>query len=559
MTLGLLCLALFLPGFSAIPPVDRDEPLFAQATRQMVDDGDYFDIRFQDRPRYQKPIGIYWLQAAALRLAGEDKAGEIWVYRLPSLAGATAAVVMTAATGSLLFGPMAGLLAAIMLASCLLLNVEARLAKTDAALLACAMFAYYALAKAYMGEKLSFGLRLAFWTAEGAALLIKGPVLSLITVATLAALRIKQGNLEWFAALRPKSGAAWTLAMAAPWFVTIALQSGGDFIAASAGSDFLAKIWQGQNRGIIPPGAHMAMMLPLLFPASLLVLLAIPDTWRDRDDRAVAFCLAWLVPAWIMFELPLTKLPHYTLPLYPALTMLAARAALRGFPALAGTEERNGGEEIPRTWTQRFLPPLAFGAWSATGAGLAVAALSLPIALGGTWRAASLSIGVAVMIIIPAAAWLLLKRRAADAVVVLCAGAIIAAAGTFGHLLPATESLWMSRRIERLAQSVKPCSKLKLVTASYAEPGLVFLAGRSTLSEISGRAAAEDMAWDKCIVAAVDDKRRDDFLDTSRLLGQHSLEVARLGGFSLGKMRGKELTFYVSSNKRTEKSDEGKK
>src|SRR5262249_16672178 len=56
----------FLPGFFAIPPIDRDEARFAQATKQMVETGDYIDIRFQDEVRYKKPVGIYWLQAAAV-------------------------------------------------------------------------------------------------------------------------------------------------------------------------------------------------------------------------------------------------------------------------------------------------------------------------------------------------------------------------------------------------------------------------------------------------------------------------------------------------------------
>src|ERR1700760_706887 len=65
----LLCgLLLFLPGFFTIPPVDRDEARFAQATKQMVESGDYVDIRFQDDTRYKKPVGIYWLQAGFVKL-----------------------------------------------------------------------------------------------------------------------------------------------------------------------------------------------------------------------------------------------------------------------------------------------------------------------------------------------------------------------------------------------------------------------------------------------------------------------------------------------------------
>ena len=129
----------FLPGFFQIPPVDRDEARFAQATKQMLESGQYVDIRFQDEVRYKKPVGIYWLQAAAVK-AGEavgipQARTTIWLYRLPSLFGAIGAVLLTY-WAALAFVPRrAALLAALMMASSVLLGVEARLAKTDAVLL----------------------------------------------------------------------------------------------------------------------------------------------------------------------------------------------------------------------------------------------------------------------------------------------------------------------------------------------------------------------------------------------------------------------------------------
>src|SRR6201985_1475271 len=94
-----LCgLVIFLPGFFNIPPIDRDETRFAQATKQMVETGDFVDIRFQDDVRYKKPVGIYWLQSAVVQTAsklGLQRAQiRIWLYRIPSLIGAIGAVLM---------------------------------------------------------------------------------------------------------------------------------------------------------------------------------------------------------------------------------------------------------------------------------------------------------------------------------------------------------------------------------------------------------------------------------------------------------------------------------
>src|ERR1700752_1662377 len=82
-----LCLLLYLPGLAAIPPLDRDEARFAQATRQMLETGDFLRIRFQDEARNNKPAGIYWLQAAAVSVSSTPQSNAIWPYRVPSLLG----------------------------------------------------------------------------------------------------------------------------------------------------------------------------------------------------------------------------------------------------------------------------------------------------------------------------------------------------------------------------------------------------------------------------------------------------------------------------------------
>src|SRR6202171_5498895 len=129
-----LCgLLLFLPGFFNIPPIDRDEARFAQATKQMIETGDYVDIRFQDEVRYKKPVGIYWMQAAVVKTASAFGLPEalttIWLYRIPSLIGATGAVLLTYWCALAFLTRRGAMLAALMMAGSILLGVEARLAK----------------------------------------------------------------------------------------------------------------------------------------------------------------------------------------------------------------------------------------------------------------------------------------------------------------------------------------------------------------------------------------------------------------------------------------------
>lgn len=85
--LALLSLVLYLPGLAALPPTDRDELRFVQASRQMLESSDFLRIRFQDEPRNKKPAGIYWLQAASVDLLSTPASTAMWPYRLPSFLG----------------------------------------------------------------------------------------------------------------------------------------------------------------------------------------------------------------------------------------------------------------------------------------------------------------------------------------------------------------------------------------------------------------------------------------------------------------------------------------
>src|ERR1700731_5219456 len=153
--LVVLALTPFLPGFSQIPPIDRDEARFAQATKQMVESGDYVDIRFQDEVRYKKPVGIYWLQAGVVKTANAlgfpHAVTTIWLYRIPSLIGAIAAVLLTYWAALAFVSRRAAVLAGLMMASCVLLGVARLIAKTDAMMLMTAVAAMGAMARASLG------------------------------------------------------------------------------------------------------------------------------------------------------------------------------------------------------------------------------------------------------------------------------------------------------------------------------------------------------------------------------------------------------------------------
>jgi 4-amino-4-deoxy-L-arabinose transferase-like glycosyltransferase len=231
---GLLC---FLPGFFDIPPTDRDEARFAQATKQMVETGDYVDIRFQDEVRYKKPVGIYWLQAGVVKTAAAlgmpDALTTIWLYRVPSLIGAIGAVLLTYWTALAFVTRRSALLAALMMATSVLLGVEARIAKTDAMLLLCTLAAMGVLARLYLPEQRSrlsattrWTLPAIFWTALAGGVLLKGPMIVMFAGLAVLTLVIVDRSARWLLALRPVLGAVWFAVLVLDWFYAIVSNAG---------------------------------------------------------------------------------------------------------------------------------------------------------------------------------------------------------------------------------------------------------------------------------------------------------------------------------------------
>ena len=220
------------------------------------------------------------------------------------------------------------MLAAIMMASCILLGVEARLAKTDAMLFLTVVAAMGAMARIYLGE--GQGVRRAwilpgiFWTAIAGGVLIKGPLILMVAGLAAAALIAFDRSARWLLALRPVLGSLWLILLVLPWFAAIVFKSGAAFFSESVGQDMLSKVASGQESHGAWPGYYLLLFFVTFWPASIFSGLAAPAIFRDWKQPGTRFLLAWLVPSWIVFELVVTKLPHYVLPLYPAIAILIA-------------------------------------------------------------------------------------------------------------------------------------------------------------------------------------------------------------------------------------------
>jgi 4-amino-4-deoxy-L-arabinose transferase-like glycosyltransferase len=522
----LVSLLAFLPGFFQIPPVDRDEAYFAQASKQMVETGNYVDIRYQGDVRYRKPIGIYWLQAAVVRAAqalGVPAAQEkIWLYRIPSLLGALGAVLATYWCALGFASRRAALLAALMMSGSILLGVEARLAKTDAVLLFTVVVAMGALARAYMlprpssgGDESRLDWRVAalFWTALAVSILDKGPVILMPVGLTALTLSIIERSGRWLKSLRPLAGTAWMILLVLPWFVAIYWRVGNSFLVDAVGHDMLAKIGGGQETHGAPPGYYIVLFFLTFFPGSALALPAVPAIWSTRREPAVCFLLAWLLPSWIVFELVATKLPHYVLPLYPAIAILLALVVDRN--------QLSARPSLRRAAIVWFIIPVALSA-VAIGAAIALSRNLEP--LSWPFLAAAILCGLF--------AWRLCAVDGGErSLLRAVAAAIFGAVGIYGIVLPSLTPAFPSVALANIVRGAT-CPHPIVASVGYQEPSLVFLAGTATRL-IDPSSAADFLSRGGCRLALIDTDNQRAFALRAEAIGLHYRAGPTITGFNL--------------------------
>jgi 4-amino-4-deoxy-L-arabinose transferase-like glycosyltransferase len=519
--LVVVALCAFLPGFTAIPPVDRDEARYAQASKQMMETGNYFDIRFQKQPRYLQPAGIYWLQVAAAELSGYGPETPIWVYRLPSLIAATAAVALTYWVALPLAGPAGAFIAALLVVPSILLGAEARLAKTDAVLLACILSATGFLARAYLRHTITLGAALLFWTACAAGILVKGPMIVLVLGSSVVALCVLDRSTAWLKPLRPVLGLGWLALLVLPWFIAIAIVSDGAFYRIAIGQSLLGKVAAGQQGHGAPPGVYFALYWMTFWPAAALALTAFPWVWRNRSAPAVRFCLAWIIPTWLVFELITTKLPHYVLPLYPAVATLIALGLMHG---------RRPGAII--RW---LLVPSVVIYGAAAFAALYVLEGQIALALLIVTFVATLVMAFGLRDA-PAAS------PAALASAVAIAGILMNAAVAAG-VAPNLTTIWVAPRLAAAIKRNAQCPQPQVASAGFEEPSLVFLVGTGT-ELVDGDGAARFLAEGGCRIALVTMSQEPAFTARLAALSKQAELTEQVAGMNIGKVKKDSISVY---------------
>jgi 4-amino-4-deoxy-L-arabinose transferase-like glycosyltransferase len=535
VVLVLLSLVCFLPGFISLQPMDRDEPRYAQATKQMLETRDFVDIRFQDEARHKKPVGIYWIQSASVAL-GEalgvpEARTTIALYRLPSLFGALATVLLTYWASLAFLGRRGAFLAAALMGTSIILMVEARLAKTDAALAACAVAAMGGLARAYLSRGAGVLPRRTlaiFWLGIAAGILIKGPLVVMFVGLSAAVLCYRERSARWLLALRPWLGGLATLLIVLPWFIAIAIKSGGAFFAASVGQDMLGKVGTAQSYHWAPPGFYLLSFFATFWPGAILAAIAVPFAWIYRKEEPVAFALAWIVPAWLVFEAVPTKLPHYTMPLFPAVAILTVMAISRHFV----------GPHRPAAKLATILIP-------AIPIGLTLGLAGVNWSFDGTLPYRGLPAMIASSLIALYAWRLFVRNQVLKCVWASFISSALLAIGVFGFTQLDLRSLKLSPRLAEVARNLA-CENPQVATLGYREPSLVFLTGTNLEMLETGEQASAFLKKDGCRIVFVEKRFEEAFRIQNERLGLLPTLSTRVTGFNINSGRQLDIGAYAT-------------
>jgi len=484
---ALVALIAGLPGLLAVPALDRDEARFAQSSAQMLETGNFIDIRYRDQARAREPIGLHWLQAASVSAASSVEARRIWAYRLPSLLGAMLAAAACAWGATVFFGPGGGCLAGAILGGCLILSTEAGIAKTDALLCGATTLALAALAHLYAAAQTERNeaseadaappatrtARLVFWLALSLAVMDKG--LAGLVVVTLTGLTLWacDRRAPWARSLDWTWGLILLAALVGPWLAAVTVRTDGLAWSGGPPTD-LAGVGPG---GRAPLGLHMLASPVLLFPFAALLPAALVEAWKARAEPGPRFTLCWLIPNWLVLEAQPIRLVHDALPLYGALAWLAAFAVSRPL----GRFTRWAGAALSILAALALAGGAALLADRYGGDGVDVAAVVAGLLALGAGAAGALAM---------APRHRLRALAAAGGLGVVAHGAV--AAGLAPRLAP----LWLSGGVVAVLDrsGLNPQKGLTpgpVTVVGYAEPSLVFALGTQTeLGDVDDAAEA---------------------------------------------------------------------
>ncbi|WP_419420399.1 ArnT family glycosyltransferase [Legionella sp. D16C41] len=529
----LFSLMLFALGINKIPVIDRDEAHFAQASKQMLQTSNYFQIRFQDRTRFQKPPGINWLQAASVKRLSDVKSNQIWPYRIPSILGGFLSLLLTYLFAGRFVDLKTAALAAGLLGSTFLLVVEAHMAVIDATLLFSVVLMQGALWIIYQNykeqQKISWVWPLCFWSAMAFGIVLKG-VTPLVGILTIVALCLIEKQVSWLKQLKLIPGLLFVVGLTLIWLLLVNEAEQSNYLLQMLNKDLLPKLKGGHESHGKPPLFHLAILPITFWPASLFLWLAGLYAWQNRHLTYVKFLLSWLIPSWIFFECMPTKLPQYVMPLFPALAILSA-LAIKQYTYLLSSKWLN--------FLQYF--------WLILSVGFGFALILIGYSLNQELSFDSVIIGAVIVIFSVSAIYFGRQSMFNHSVIFVFLMAAIVFPLIFNRLLPSLKPIWLTHTIAQYIDKNKIAEKQPLLVVGFDEPSLVFNLDTKLVRFVDLNTAIAQLLTQPQQLAIVDNKS----LQSWPYLTNKIKILAQERGFNYSK--GRWITLFLIGQETEEK------
>ena len=315
MGLGLVGLVLFFYQLGAAHLMDPDEGRYAEIAREMLAQKDWLIPHLNLLPYLEKPPLVYWLTAASFKVFGFTAAAA----RLPSAASALAGLFLAYVLGRALWGSLAGVLGALVLATTAGYVALGRILTLD---MTFALFLNLAIGLGYLAFSRA---RPKLWPwvylALALAVLTKGPVAVLLT-GLIWIIWVQVNHWPWRSLVNIKGWLLLAL-LTLPWLVYVQWRY----------PEFFHFFIIEQHFGrFLTPAIHPE---PLYYYIPVLLGLLLPWTWllpwamgrgrafRDPDCR---FLIIWAAVIVVFFSLSRGKLVPYILPALLPLALLVGRS-----------------------------------------------------------------------------------------------------------------------------------------------------------------------------------------------------------------------------------------
>lgn len=344
------CVVFHVIGTWNLPLIDRDEPRFAEASREMLQRGNYVVPFFNNDYRFDKPPLTYWAQTASYRVFGEND----FAARLPSVIAAALVAVALLAWGTRISSEEVGWWAAIIFTLSLQTFIHAKAAVADMWLVLFMTLAFWAGYEMISNSKRSTSNAqrptpnwfwwTVFYVSLAFAFLAKGPI-GFLPLLTIALAKWQDRQLQVWKRFAFGRGLALAFAIIALWAVPAYLQTNGEFWRVGLGRHVVGRsLGAMEGHGASSFGMYL-LLLPFyfvtvfvsFFPWSIKLPGLIRKLWRKKDtgvsdpgysgrDNIDSFLLGGIAIVFIIFSIVGTKLPHYTLPAFPLLALMMACA-----------------------------------------------------------------------------------------------------------------------------------------------------------------------------------------------------------------------------------------